>query len=117
MDGVGDVGLRDGEVLEHAGEAPKVHHVGDECPLGRGGLRLRVSWRGHWFTVGHGRMLKKLLGVLSLREEEDGGVAMNADPEEMMNHPMSLTVKTSCRRWTMCRRSEVIDTDRIMSST
>jgi hypothetical protein len=53
LDDVGDVGPREGEVLEHASQAPVRRRVGDRGPIVLIDLRLSVDKRGAGLAVGH----------------------------------------------------------------
>jgi hypothetical protein len=53
LDGVGDVGPRDGQVLERAGQALVGRRVGDRGPVVLRELRLSVDRRGAGLAVGH----------------------------------------------------------------
>jgi hypothetical protein len=53
LDGVGDVGPREGEVLERAYQALVRHRVGDRGPVVLRELRLSVNRRGARLAVGH----------------------------------------------------------------
>jgi hypothetical protein len=55
LGGVGDVGPREGEILERVGQAPKRHCIGDRGPIVLRELRLSVDRRGAGFAVGHAR--------------------------------------------------------------
>jgi hypothetical protein len=53
LDGVGDVGPGEGEVLERAGQAPVRRPIGDRRPVVLRELRLTVDRRGAGLVVGH----------------------------------------------------------------
>jgi hypothetical protein len=57
LDGVGDVGPGEGELLEHAGQAPVGRHVGDRGPVVLRELRLSVYRCGAGLVVGHASSL------------------------------------------------------------
>jgi hypothetical protein len=53
LDDVCEVRPREGEVLEHAGQAPVRRRVGDRGPVVLRELRLSVDRRGVGLSVGH----------------------------------------------------------------
>jgi hypothetical protein len=57
LDGVGDVGPREGEVLERAGQALVGRHVGDRGPVVLRELRLSVYRCGAGLVIGHASSL------------------------------------------------------------
>jgi hypothetical protein len=52
LDGVGDIWLGEGEVLERAGQAPVGRRVGNQGPIVLRELRLSVDRRGAGLAVG-----------------------------------------------------------------
>jgi hypothetical protein len=87
LDGVGDVGPREGEVLERAGHAPVGRRVGDRGPVVLGELRLSVDRRGAGLAVGHVSPLQDVDGVLALVKEEPLGSAFVSDAKELVEGP------------------------------
>jgi hypothetical protein len=70
LDGVGDVGPGESEVLKRAGQAPVGRRVGDRRPVVLRELRLSVDRRGAGLAVRHASPLQDVDGVLVLVEEE-----------------------------------------------
>ena len=65
MDGVGDVGPSEDEVLKCPGSTPVTGWIGDRG-AGRGDLALRIHRGRDGLTLGHSSALKKVDGVLPL---------------------------------------------------
>jgi hypothetical protein len=57
LNGVGDVGPREGQVLEGTGQAPIGRRVGDRGPVILRELRLSVDKRGAGLAVGNASAL------------------------------------------------------------
>jgi hypothetical protein len=87
LDGIGDVGAGERQVLEGPGETPKVSWVSNRRPrLGRD-LGMRVHWRQNWLAVHHTSSLKNIESKLTLSEEESASLMLYGDPQEMMEGP------------------------------
>jgi hypothetical protein len=90
LNGVGDVGPIECQVLESAGEAPVGRRVGDQGSVVLEELRLSVDRRGAGLAVGHDSMLQDVEGVLALLEEETLRPPLCGDPEEVVERPQVL---------------------------
>jgi hypothetical protein len=84
LDGVSDVGPREGEVLERAGKAPVGRRVGDRRPVVLRELGLGVDRHGARLAVRHASPLQDVDGVLALVEEETLRPALGGDAEEVV---------------------------------
>jgi hypothetical protein len=84
LDGVADVGPREGEVLERAGQAPVRHYVGDRGAVVLRELRLSVDRRGAGLAVGHASPLQDVDSVLTLVKEETLGPTFDGDAKEVV---------------------------------
>jgi hypothetical protein len=84
LDGVCDVGPREGEVLECAGQAPVGRRVGDRRPVVLRELRLSVDRRGAGLAVRHASLLQDVDSVLALVEEETLWPTLGGDAKEVV---------------------------------
>jgi hypothetical protein len=80
LDGVGDVGAGECQVLEGPGEAPEVSRISNRRPGLGGDLGLRVHRRRNWFAVHHASSLKDIESKLTLSEEEPVSLMLYGDP-------------------------------------
>jgi hypothetical protein len=87
LDGVGDVGASERQVLEGPDEAPEVSWMSNRRPRLGGDLGLRVHWRQNWLAVYHASSLKNIKSKLTLSEEESTSLMLYGDPQEMMDGP------------------------------
>jgi hypothetical protein len=85
LDSVGDVGPREGQVLQGADQALVGRSVGDRGSIVLRELRLSVDWRGAGLVVGHASPLQDVDGVLELVEEETLRLALVG--EEVVKRP------------------------------
>jgi hypothetical protein len=83
LDGVGDDGPRESEVLERACQAPVRRRVGDRGPIVLRELRLSVYKRGAGLPVGHASLLQDVDDVLALVQEDTLGPAFGSDAEKV----------------------------------
>jgi hypothetical protein len=90
LNGVGDVGPGEGEVLERACQAPVRRRVGDREPVVLRELRLSINRRGAGLIVKHASPLQNVDGVLTLVQEETLGPAFSSDAEEVLERPQVL---------------------------
>jgi hypothetical protein len=90
LDGVGDVGLGEGEVLERTCQAPIQRPVGDQGPVDLRELRLGVNRRGAGLAVGHASPLQNVGGVMTLVQGETLVPRFGSDAEEVMERPQVL---------------------------
>jgi hypothetical protein len=70
LDGVGNVGTGERQVLEGPGEAPKVSRISNKRPGLSGELGLHVHRCRNRFAVHHASSLKNIESKLTLSEEE-----------------------------------------------
>jgi hypothetical protein len=84
LDDVCDVGPGEGEVLEHAGQAPVGRRVGDRRPVVLRELCLSVDRRGAGPAVRHASPLQDVDGILALVEEETLRPALGGDAKEVV---------------------------------
>jgi hypothetical protein len=80
LDGVGDVGAGECQVLEGPGEAPEVSQISNRRPRLGGDLGLRVYRRRNRFAVHHTSSLKDIESKLTLSEEEPVSLMLYGDP-------------------------------------
>jgi hypothetical protein len=92
--GVGDVGPREGHVLEGTNQAPVGRRVGDRGLVVLRELRLIVNRRGAGLTVGHANPPYDVDGVLTLVEEETLRPTLGGDAEEVVEGPRSFIVNS-----------------------
>jgi hypothetical protein len=86
---LGNVGHGEGQVLEHAGQAPVGRRVGDRGPVVLRELCLSIDRRGAGLAVGHASLLQDVHGVLALVEEETLRPALDGDAKEVVKGPRS----------------------------
>jgi hypothetical protein len=84
LDGVGDVGVGECQVLEGPGEAPKLSQVSNRRPGSGGDLGLRVNECRDWLAVHHASTLKDIESELALSEEESIYLMLYGDPNKMV---------------------------------
>jgi hypothetical protein len=70
LDGVGDVGAGECQVLEGPGEALELSQISNRRPKSSGDLDLCVHEHRDWVAVDHASTLKNIESELSLSEEE-----------------------------------------------
>ena len=87
LNSVGDVGPREGEVLEGACQAPVRRRISDRGAVVFRELRLGVNRRGAGLAVGHASPLQDVEGVLTLMQEESLGPTFGSDAEEVTERP------------------------------
>jgi hypothetical protein len=81
LDSVGDVGPKEGQVMECTGQALVGRHVGDRGSIILIELCLSVDSRGARLVVGYASPLQDVDGVLVLVEEETLRAALSGDAE------------------------------------
>jgi hypothetical protein len=74
LDGVGDVGAGERQVLEGHGEAPELSRISNRRSGSGGDLGLRVHRRRDQLVVHHASTLKDIESELALSEEESIGL-------------------------------------------
>ena len=87
LDGVGDVGPGEGQVLEGADQALVGHHVGDRGPVVLRELRLIIDRRGAGLAGGHASPLQDVESVVALVEEETLSPSLDSGVEEVVERP------------------------------
>jgi hypothetical protein len=90
LDDVGDVGPGEGEVLEHAREAPVGRRVGDRGPVVLRELLLSIDKCGVGLVVGYAILLQDVDGILAQVEEDTLRPALGGDAEEVVEGPQVL---------------------------
>jgi hypothetical protein len=90
LNGVGNVGPEEGEVLERACQTPVRRCVGDQGLVVLREFRLSVNRRGAGLTVGHASPLLNVDGILTLVQEETLGPTFDSDAAEVMVRPQVL---------------------------
>jgi hypothetical protein len=80
LDGVGDVGAGECQVLEGPGEAPEVSRISNRRPGFGRDLGLRVHRRRNQFAVHHASSLKNIESKLTLSDEEPVSLMLYRDP-------------------------------------
>jgi hypothetical protein len=86
LDGVGDVGPGEEEVLKGLGKTPVAGWIGDRGAGGRE-FALRVHWSRAGLAFNHASAFKDVDGVLPLVEEQALGMALDGDPQEVVERP------------------------------
>jgi hypothetical protein len=87
LNGVGNVGAGERQVLEGPDEAPEVSQISNmRLGLDRD-LGLRVHWHQNQLAVHHASSLKNIESKLTLSEEESASLMLYGDPQEMMEGP------------------------------
>jgi hypothetical protein len=86
LDGVGDVGPGEEEVLKGPGKTPVAGWIGDRGG-GGGEFALRVHWSRAGLAFNHASAFKDVDGVLPLVEEHALGTALDGDPQEVVERP------------------------------
>jgi hypothetical protein len=84
LDGVGDVGLGEGQVLEGTSQATLGRRVGDRGPVVLRELCLCVNMHGAGLAVGHASLLQDVDGILALVEEEILRSTLDGDANEVV---------------------------------
>jgi hypothetical protein len=115
MDGVGDVGAGERQVLEGPGRAPKLSRISNRRHGSGGDLGLRVHGRRDRFTVHHTSTLKDIDSELVLSEEEFICLMLYGDSQKMVERSFMVNSRLSANM--VCCRSVVVDVVSTMSST
>jgi hypothetical protein len=84
LDGVGDVGTGEHQVLEGSDETPKVSRISNRRPGLGGNLGLRLHRRRNRLAVHHASSLKNIESKLTLSEEEPVCLMLYRDSQKMM---------------------------------
>jgi hypothetical protein len=79
LDGIGDVGAGECQVLEGPGEAPKVSQISNRRPVLNGDLALHVHWHQNWLTVHHASPLQNVESKLTFSEDEPVSLMLYGD--------------------------------------
>jgi hypothetical protein len=86
LDGVGDVGPGEEEVLKGPGKTPVAGWIGNRG-AGGGEFALCVHWSRAGLAVNHASTFKDVDGVLPLVEEQTLGTSLDGDPQEVVERP------------------------------
>jgi hypothetical protein len=116
LDGVGDVGPGEDEVLKGPGNTPVAGWIGDRG-AGGGEFALRIHRGRAWLAVSHARAFKDVDGALSLVEEQALGTTLDGDPQKWWSAPRSFIANSCWRQEMMRHRSSGEEAVRTMSST
>jgi hypothetical protein len=84
LDGVGDVGAGEHQVLEGPIEAPKVSRISNRWPQLGGDFGLCVHRHRNRLAVHHASMLKDIKSKPELSEEEFVHLMLYGDPQKVM---------------------------------
>ena len=87
LNGVGDVGPSQREVLKSAGETPVLRSIFNMIAICSRQLGTSVNRCRCRVTLGHASTLKKIHSVLLLRQKEAISRSRDRDPEEVMKVP------------------------------
>jgi hypothetical protein len=117
LDGIGDVGSGERQVLEGPNEAPKVSRISNRRPKSGRDLGLHVHGHRDWLAVHHASALKDVVSELALSEEESIYLMLYGDPQKMVKRPTSFVANSLLRVDMVCCRSIVLDAVSTMSST
>jgi hypothetical protein len=80
LDGIGDVGAGERQVLEGPGETPELSQISNRRPGSGGDLGLPVHGHQDQLVVHHASALKDVESKLTLNEEEFIGLMLYGDP-------------------------------------
>jgi hypothetical protein len=86
LDGVGNVGPGEDDVLKGPGKTPVAGWIGDQGGSG-GEFALRIHRGRAGLAVSHASALKDVDGVLPLVEEHALGTTLDGDPQEVVECP------------------------------
>jgi hypothetical protein len=84
LDGVGDVGAGERQVLEGLSEAPELSRISNRRPRSGGDLDLHIHGCRDWLAVHHASMLKDIESELALSEEESIDLMLYGDRQKMV---------------------------------
>jgi hypothetical protein len=115
MDGVGDVGAGERQVLEGPGRAPELSWISNMRHGSGGDLGLHVHGRRDQFTVHHTSTLKDIESELVLSEEESICMMLYGDPQKMVEKSFMVNCRLSTNM--VCCRSVALDAMSTISST
>jgi hypothetical protein len=82
LDGVGDVGASEHQVLEGPGEAPKLSWISNRRPGSGRDLGLCIHEHRDRLVVHHASVLKVVESELTLSEEESISLMLYGDPKK-----------------------------------
>jgi hypothetical protein len=82
LDGIGDIGVDERQVLEGPGEAPELSRISNRRPKSDGDLGLCVHGHQDWLAVHHDTTLKDVESELALSEEKSICLMMYGDPQK-----------------------------------
>jgi hypothetical protein len=84
LDGVGDIGAGERQVLEGPDEAPELSRISNRRPESGGDLGLRVHGRQDRLAIHHPSALRDVESELTLSEEESIYLMLYGDPQKIM---------------------------------
>jgi hypothetical protein len=87
LDGIGDVGVGERQVLEGPSEAPKVSQISNRRPRLSGDPGMRVHQCRNRLAIHCASLLKNVESKLTLSEEEHVSLMLYEDSREMMEGP------------------------------
>jgi hypothetical protein len=87
LDGVGDIGVGERQILEGPSEAPEVSWISNRRPRLSKDLGMRVHQYQNHLAVHHASSLKNVESKLMLSEEELVSLMLYGDSQEMMEGP------------------------------
>jgi hypothetical protein len=117
LDGVGDVGAGERQVLEGLGKAPKLHRINNRRTESDRDLGLCVHRGRDRLAVHHVNALKNIMIELALSEEESIDLMLYGDPQKWYRGPRSFMANSRLSADMVCCRSVVLDVVSTMSST
>jgi hypothetical protein len=82
LDGVGDIGVGEHQVLEGVSEAPELGRISNKRPRSGGDLGLRIHRHRDQLAVHHASALNDVKSELGLSEEESICLMLYGDPKK-----------------------------------
>jgi hypothetical protein len=118
LDGVGDVGAGECQVLKGLNEAPKLSWISNRTPKSGRDFGLCVHGRQDWLAVHHASALKNIKSKLALSEKESIGLMLYGDPQKMVKRtkilhgefPLESRYSVLQERCARCGEHNVINT-------
>jgi hypothetical protein len=80
LDGIGDVGVGERQVLEDLSQAPKLSRINNRSSKLGGDLDLCVHRHQNWLAVHHASSLKNIKSKHTMSEEEPVRLMLDGDP-------------------------------------
>jgi hypothetical protein len=85
LDGIGEVGAGERQILEGSGEATEMSRISNRRPELSGDLGLCVHWRRNRLAFHHASSLNNIESKLTLSEEEPVCLILYEDSQKMMD--------------------------------